>query len=281
MRKFILNQKTIKLLFLFILATFILVACSDKEDDPVIPPALSNVNDRVILFPPSDHEYDESLIEVLSDVQFTATSNPENNVRAVPLSHFILNYDSENYAKMYTYQIVAHDGVTSRRNGSIDPSWYSFSSGHLLIDTGRTYFHDFSHEDAFFNYNIAMAREIRLYRSIVVVKPDGEEVLFQVNILKHENRHNPQNNNNSENAFKMTDLISNYITKTPQNYEYFLTAADYTGGNTGSSTLQWSDIQDAWYSRTTDRVFYPQRPADVPGNMRLRDVVRIELRIKN
>ena len=275
MRKTNLKKQTKLFLILILVATVLFVACSSDEEKPAVPPQLSTSPDRTIVFPPQDEEYDEDLIVVLPVVHFTATAT-QNDVSAVPLSYFILNYDSENYARMHTYQITAHDGITSRREGSSDLVWNTFRNGHFLIDTIRTYFHTQS-LSANYNYNIQLAKDIRLYRSIIVVKPDGEEVLFQVNILKHENRNNPQNNNTTERAFKMSDLISTYITKSPQNYEYFLTAADFTGGNTGSATLQWSDMQSAWYSRNIDRVFFPTMPADMPGVMRLRDVIRVEL----
>ena len=280
MRNFILKKSGKYLMFLVIVTTLFFVACSDNGDEPIKPPELATNADTIIPFPSQDEEFDENLIVVLPIVNFSATSNPQTNVQAVPISHFVLEHDSENFARMHTYQIFAHDGINSRRNGNEDLDWDAFQEGYFLNETIRTYFHDISQKEDY-SFNIQLAREIRMYRSIYVVKPDGEEVLFQVNILRHENRSNPQNNNYTERAFRMSDLITGYITKTPQNYEYFITSTDYTGGNTGYAILQWSDIQAAWYSRNIDRVFFPQMPSDMPGAMRLRDVIKVELRAKN
>ena len=276
MRNFFLKKSTRLILSLLMVATLALVACSDKEEKtPVVPPvlvppALSNIADLEIAFPGQDDEIDEDLIVVLPEVKFTATSTPLHDVRAVPLSHFVLDYDGENFAKLHSYQIVAYDGATSRRDENKDLYWDTFKNGHYVIDFTRSYFHELSQESNY-SYNVNMAREIRFYRTVMVVKPDGEEVMFQVNILSHENRINPQNSNNVERSFKLSDLITNYVTLTPQNFEYIITATDGS-----SATLEWHQLQGACYSRVIERVFFPTIE-DFTGAMRLRDLMKVEL----
>ena len=303
MRKFILaNRVTARVtsanitrfvLFFVVATALMLVACSEKEkgggfDPDDRPPILSNTPDDIIQFPPKDHQFDENLVVVLPEVNFSA-SNIQNDLKAVLLDFFFLPQTEnqlyyENEARMHTYRIVASDGWNPWKDRqSKDLYWDEYKTGYLILyddiqdrNHFRSYFHDFSQKSVY-SYNVQNTNELQIYRTITVVKLDGEEVMFQVNILDHQEIENPQNTNSSdlENAFKMLDLITPYITKTPEQYDYFITSND---GFT--TTLEWIRIQSAWYSRVIDRVFYPNEASDFSGQLRPRNVVRIEVRSK-
>ena len=296
-----------KLALLVVVAVALLLsACSEKGKNgpPEIdfPPPLSNVPDETIPFPERDFQFDESLIVELPVVNFSA-SNIQNNVKAVRLDFFfnmpnksgkldsqrlmsigtIYDSNSEAEAKMFTYRIVASDLWNPWKDRQAkDLYWDRYKEGFLTIyddiedrNHFRTYFHELSQESVY-SYNVQNAHELQLFRTITVVKPDGEQVMFHVNILNHEEINNPQNSADVlENSFKMIDLITDYVTKTPEIYEYFITAADDF-----TTTLQWNHIQGAWYSRDIERVFYPAEDENVSGQLRPRNVVRIELRIR-
>ena len=277
-----LNGKLLPILLIAL--SFLFTACSEKEkggNGPIpVPPGLSNTPDYTYNFPPADHEFDKEQIVVLPVVNFSAT-NVQNDVEAVSLELLLKDVEiltNPSAANKFTYRIVASDGFDPYKDRQqFDLYFDVLSKGHLtLIDPYRTYFHELSQgQNPVYAYNVQRAQEIRMYRTVTVVRPDGLEVMFQLNILNHQPVENPNNNNNLDNSFRLIDLITEFITDTPEANEYFLTAADWTSGSQGQVFFTWSDIQAAYYSRDTDRVFFPH--TEVPGNMRLRDLVKIQL----
>ena len=286
-------------LFLVMATALMLVACSEKGKNPIptpgddFPPTLSNKPDETIPFPPRNYQFDENLVVVLPEVNFSA-SNRQTDVKAVGLDFFFLSAMGQSEigtttqksmsvdeAKMFTYRIVASDGWNPWKDRQAkDLYWDGYKEGFLTLyddiqdrNHFRTYFHDLSAESVY-SYNVQSAHELQLYRTITVVKLDGEEVMFQVNILDHQEIENPQNTNSDdlEESFKMMDLITRYITNTPEQYEYVVTSNDGF-----ISILTWQHIQGAWYSRVVDRVFYPNEAPNFSGQLRPRNVVRIEL----
>ena len=277
MRNFILKRGLRLFWSLVVFAVFFMTACSVEEEGPLYPPALSNKSDRTIDIPAQDTEYDFDLIEIIPTV-YLSPSATMHDLSAVPFDYFVIEAVTEMQARMHTYQLVSHDGVTSRRDDNIDLYWKDFAKGYLLIDFLRAYFHEYSQKQNY-GYNLQFVKEIRMYRTMTVVKPDGEEVLVHVNTLNEYKMNNPQNGHTTDNSFRMQDLITKYITKSPQNYRYFITSADYTGGSTGSAILEWTDMQRSYYSKERDveRIFFPSEPQNMAGTLRLRDVVRVEL----
>ena len=279
MRKHLLTMLAIMSILVVLSTVMLIGGCSSKEEERIIePPLLSNAPDEIVQFPEQGFVYPDQNVETLQDVHF-AEGNILPTTTAVSLEYFILRRFSENTAKLYTYQIVASSNVTTRRNGNKDFYWDGFVKGYYLNAFASSYFQEQSIAHNY-NFNLSGVTQINMYRTFNVIKPGTfEEVMFHVNLLKHENINNPQNNNTRENAFKLRDLITDYVTKTPQNYEYYITTAEYIGGATGHATLQWSDIQAAYYSTSEGgRVFYPTRGNEVPESMRPRDVIKIELK---
>jgi len=264
---------------LYIVITLTMLACSEKDNikniPGTLPPALSNTPDLTIKFPPEGTIFDDSLIVVLPVINLSGT-NTQINQNAIPLKYFVLDEISETLVNMHTYRIVASDGWNPYKDrGQLDLQWNNFIKGYYLPAFHRTYYHDFS-QNSNYAFNVQRVQDIQLYRTIIVVKPDGNEVLFQVNTLEIVNMVNPQNNNNLEKSFQLSSLITQYITSSPQNFEYFITAADYTGGSQGSATLNWYFIQGAYYSIDIERIFFPVIEG-YDGRMRLRNLIKIEM----
>ena len=276
MRNRFLKISTLAFLFLVFAATLMLVACSEKEEKILEPPPLSDTPDRVTSFPPQTHEYPEEIMKTLPTVYFSNNSTYHDEL-AVPITYFITKDYSENNGRRHSFQIVSYDNTTSRREGNKDLTYSEFQKGDFLTDRGASYFHELSTRQIYLN-NVNRAIEIRWYRSIVVVRPNGDEVLFQVNILNHSTQTNPQDNNNRINAFKLQDLITDYITKTKENYEYHIYSADNS-----TTVLQWHDLQTAYNTRGADddRVFYPTKSNDVPEALRPRNITKIVLASRN
>ena len=283
------NRNIARFVMFFVMAlALMLVACSEK-DDPIIPPddtppTLSNTPDSSMLFPPRDYEMHESMIVVLPEVHFSGT-NTQYDVNAVRMD-FFFDWETNNHlffesmAYLYTYRIVASDGWNPWKDRQAkDLYWDDYKSGYLTLNDDindrnhfRAYYHDFS-LDSIYAYNVQNTHELQLYRTITVVKLDGERVMFQLNILEHQDVINPQNDDSIDRSFKLMDLITGYITKTPEQLQYEAISVDER-----SFTFTWSQLQTAYYSRDIDRVFFPYTE-EYTGQMRLRDLV--EIRISN
>ena len=245
-----------------IIAVFFLAACEEKDsnDKPIVvlPPVLSNIPDDVVNFPPIDTVFPDSVI-----VEITYQ---DNQVDAVPLLHFISNIDNPG---LYYYEIVSSDGFSPRSssNGGYDLLWDIFNTGYLLPSINyRTYFEDPDLPSAF---NVRNASVINLYRTIIVVKPDGEEVPFEINILEVVNIEHHADG--SRTAYLLKDLISGYITTTPENYEYIFTAVD---GFTGRDNFTWSDMQAGVFIIETGRTYFGEGYENWTN---FRNLVRISL----
>ena len=228
-----------------ILAVFFLVACEEKDSNnkPLVglPPVLSNNPDLVVSLPPVDTIFPDSVM-----VEITYQGD---QVDAVPLLYFINDIDNPG---LYYYEIVGQPNNWSPRdssNGGYDLSWSIFNLGYLLPSKDyRTYFEDPDLPSAF---NVKSASNINLYRTIIVVKPDGEEVPFEINILEVIDIEHHLDGMRT--AYRLKDLITSYITTTPENYEYVFTAVD---GFMGRDNFFWWDMQKGVYIIETGRTYF-------------------------
>ena len=242
-----------------IIAALFLVACEEKDSkpsNPILPPALSNNPDRVVSLLPESGVPDSIVVTI--DYQ----GNPVN---AVPLPYFIMDVENSG---MYYYEIVAPDfSPRDSSNGGYDLSYNIFSSGYLLpsIDY-RTYFENPDLPSAF---NVKNASILNLYRTIVIVKPDGEEVPFEINILGVMDI--VHHADGPRTAYRLKDLITNYITTTPENYEYLFTGVD---GFISRENFTWADLQIGVFIIETGRTYFGEGYEPWTN---MRNLVRIEL----
>jgi hypothetical protein len=184
---------------------------------------------------------------------------------------------------MYAYRIVASDNFDPWNDREKrDLSYDELIAGYLLInsptdnpsypDHFRTYFAGFS-DKAEYAYNVRDTNHLLAFRSIVVEKADGEIAVFELATLPTIEINNDQGS--PEQAYKLTDIITGYITTTPENYSYFFVCSDDYLSPTTSNTFTWEHIQDGYYLSVRERTFFPNFNAD--GGWRLQRVVRINV----
>lgn len=221
----------------FIIIVLFVIGCSEKDptgnDNQPEPPALAQIPDLEMAFPDS-----------ADLVNFTATQVEYSGemVTAYSLVQFVDFSRSGVDELEYTYEIVADDGYSPRQGGNPDLFWEQFETGFLLpTESFRSFFPDENIPNA---YNVKYALKINLYRTVIVVDADGNEITFQLGAIATEDVYHQAGNGQfyTDPGFSMINLISDYVTENPQSYEYHFTASDdYT------VTFTWEDIQAAWW----------------------------------
>jgi hypothetical protein len=227
---------------MFLLSAFIFVmfafGCSEKDNtgidnDNPTPPELAQIPDLEMAFPDS-----ADLVNFISeDVNYEGVM-----VTGYNLVQF-LDFNRAGVDELeYTYEIVADDGYSPRQGGNPDLTFAQFQTGYLLpTEKFRTYFPDAAIATA---YNVKYALKINLYRTIVVVDDDGNEISFQTGAFETEDVYHQAGNGQfyTDPGFSLINLISDYVMENPQNYDFHFTASDdYT------ATYTWDDLQTAWW----------------------------------
>ncbi|MCL1827334.1 MAG: hypothetical protein FWG20_04755 [Candidatus Cloacimonetes bacterium] len=226
-----------------IVSLLFITACDErttKEKDPGPghqPPALSNTPDIVV-------EINFSLLEA-SELTIDYQGN---QVKAITLPDLI---DLEEIAELYSYQIVGADGFSPRTasQGGYDLVWDDFATGYLIKTDStsyRTYYPAFS-EVGNNGFNVKNPAIFNLYRSIIVEKIDGESVVFELNILDVVQV-------DEQDAYRLQDLITPYVSDTPAENEYFF--VDHTG-DFAREPISWAMMTDGVFIIETGRTFFP------------------------
>ena len=274
MRKINLKKQKSFIVFLIVIVLVLFTACSEKEKttltpDTATPPVMASTPDFVITMPAEDTVFPDS---VITEISYSGSLTP-----AVKLDFFIKKSITDSLAltnkesrKLFAYHIIATDLFTPRNRGLDDLTWDIFAEGYLLPEKSyRTFFEELSNQEIN-TYNVKNVRNIELFRSIIVEKPDGTKVLFENNIFSTEMIAN--HSDDLENAFKLKDLITEYITKTPENYTYLFTAVDDF-----TMEYEWSHIQAGYWLKQSERTIFPTMP-DLPNNMiRFKNLMKISL----
>ena len=237
-----------KLLILLIILSMLIVftACSENDttgnDDLPQPPALALIPELVFAVPDSTDlvnfileqiEFDGEMVDAYSLVQF-------------------LNFEREYVPELeYTFEIVSEDGYTPREGDNPDLSWTEFETGFLLpTESFRTYFPS---DDIFTAYDVKYATDINLYRTVVVVDADGVFVTFQTGAIETEDIYHQAGNGNfyTDPGFELAEFISEHVTDSPENYEFYFTAADNE-----TAVFSWEDIQAAYWLTTQNKAVF-------------------------
>lgn len=265
------QRKPYLLLLGFIL--LVLTACSEKSSkNTLIPgveiaPLLATQADAEFILPAQGSVTADTVIV------YKGEETP-----AVKLCRFInknildeISNTNNESRRLFTYELIGSDGFTPRKSEN-DLLWINFKDGFLLPEKSfRGYFEYFDNL-GIGTYNVKDLAKIKAYRTIIVVKADGEEVFFQLksnSITKTEilNYHDEL-----ENAIALKSFITDYITKTPQNYIYRFEAVDaYT------MDYEWSLIEAGYWLINTERTSFPNIE-DLPNNQRrFRNLMKISL----
>jgi hypothetical protein len=255
----------------FLLSAIIIVmfafGCSEKDstgnDDPAgTPPEQAQTPDLSFAFPDST-----SLVNFVGeDVNYEGEI-----VTGYNLVQF-LDFDRENVPELeYTYEIVSDDGYSPRQGGNADLTFAQFETGYMLpTEKFRTFFPDEAIATA---YNVKWAVTINLYRTMIVVDDDGNEITFQAGSFETEDVYHQAGNGNfyTDPGFKVENFISDYVTEDPEEYKFHLTASD-----SYSSVYSWDDILTAYWLTTQNKaVFLNPDGTEIQNSFKY--IVRIEL----
>jgi hypothetical protein len=216
----------------------LLISCSEKDStgndgSTAEPPALAQIPDLVFSIPDStdlsnfiaeEIEYNSEMVTAYSLVQF-------------------LDFDRDNVPELeYVYELKSEDGYSPREGGNPDLSWDQFETGYLLpTEKYRTFFPSDDIPNA---YNVKYAQDLRLYRNVVVVDAAGNHISFQTGAFELIDVLHQANDGNfyEDPGFPMSEFISKYVTDSPDQYQYHLTASDdYT------LIFSWEDIEAAFW----------------------------------
>ncbi|MCF7794493.1 MAG: hypothetical protein K9N09_04290 [Candidatus Cloacimonetes bacterium] len=255
----------------FLLSALIILmfafGCSEKDstgndnDDPT-PPEIAQTPDLEMTFPDSadlvdfvgeDVDYEGEIVTGYNLVQF-------------------LDFDRDGVDELeYTYEITSDDGYSPRQGGNPDLYFSQFETGYLLpTEKFRTYFPS---DEIFTAYDVKYALQINLYRAVIVIDADGNEITFQTGAFETEDVYHESGNGNfyTDPGFELDYFISKYVTENPENYEYHFTASDdYTKEYT------WEDIQTGYWLTTQNKAVF----IDAEGNElqnSFKYLIRIEL----
>jgi hypothetical protein len=256
----------------FLFSAFIIVmfafGCSEKDstsndnDDPT-PPELAQTPDLAIAFPDS-----ADLVNFVGeDVDYEGET-----VTGYNLVQF-LDFDRSGVDELeYTYEITADDGYSPRQGGNPDLTFAQFETGYLLpTKSFRTFFPSEEIADA---YNVKYAEIINCYRTIIVVDADGSEITFQTGAYETEEITYTQSSSGEPYTgpgFELVNIISDYVTENPENYEYYFTASDDY-----EVTYTWDEIQSGWWLTEKNKaVFFDANGVEIAGSFKY--LIRVEL----
>lgn len=240
------------LLTAIVIFILLLNACSETDgptgnDNQNEPPALAAVFDLQFTIPDSSE---------LQQFQAEIISYEGSDVTAYNLGQFIpqitvnefLEIDDFDSRKLFSIEIVSSDedgNYSPRSHGYVDLRWDQFSSGYLLpAEKGRTYFPDPSIETG---YNVKEATYLKLYRGIDVNLNDVITT-FEIEAIETESiTYFKDEDTFTENAFSITELISDFVTEEQASYEYFFLTADEFINDDSNNTFDWETLQNSYW----------------------------------
>ena len=237
-------------LLLFVMIFFMLIlftACSEKdstgnEGETPEPPVLAQTPDEVIAFPDS-----ASLV----NYEMTQVEYEDEMVDAYGLDQFAEVDRDFIHEIEYDYEIVADDDYSPRPGGNPELTWEQFQTGYLLpTKKFRTFFPS---DDIDTAYNVKWAKDLNLYRTVVVVDAEGTHIPFQIGSIDTVDVYHQAGNGNfyTDPGFELSELISEYVTENPEDLEYHFTASD-----DNTAVFTWEEIQAAYWLTTQNKAVF-------------------------
>jgi len=240
-----------------IIILFSIVACdnnsTENESNDPIPPALAELADIEFTIPDST----ELLNYTSEQVDYNGLM-----VTGYSLDQFVdmdsvnLYIDEEDFdgRKLFAVEIVSSDedgNWSPRQNDYYDLSWSQFISGYLLpSEKGRTFFPDDNIESG---YNVKWAYYLRLYRKMDVIL-DGNITIFETGVFGTEGIYHQAGNGNfyTDPGFALSNLVSDYVTMNPDDFEYRFISAD----DDDEVIFTWNDIEAGFWLITQNKAVF-------------------------
>lgn len=234
-----------------ILTGLLFVGCSESDGNITDPtgnegtlPELATIPDFIFTVPTNLTDFDSV------EVDYNGES-----VWGFPLEQFI-SFEGRGVlkAEKYLYEMVSsdEDGNWSPRNQEYtDLNYSQFSTGYLLpTEKGRTFFPDESIETG---YDTKYAQYFKLYHKIDVERLDGTIVSFETGALTSEEiTYYDEGESETDTGISFTQFITDYITKTPENFNY-----EFTADDDFSETKTWIESETAyWMPENKERIIF-------------------------
>ena len=235
------NMRVISYLMVILVLLVGLVGCEKsnpvehKNTIPGIEPELAET-----------FNFEFTIPEELEGYEFIEIEYGEGLVEAYPLAQFITLEGKVDSRGLYTYEIVADDGYSSRKGG-VDISWANFQTGYYLpTEKSRTYFPEGSTK-----WSVKGAEKFHLYRAIEVIAPNHDDpVVYEVDAMEQIQSLHPEIYTGK--VIPLKNFVSSYITKKPEDFGYKLGTVD---GMIVEFT--WDQLKEGYWSVDSDRAFFP------------------------
>ncbi len=251
-------NKFTKLLFLGVIILFTFTACDDgpsgNENDNPIPPSFAEILDIEFTIPDSTELVNYTSEQVDFNGLMVTGYSLEQFVEMDSVNTYI-DEDDFDGRKLFAIEIVSSDedgNWTPRDNGYYDLSWDDFLTGYVLpSEKGRSYFPD---DNIITGYDVKWCYYLRLYRKIDVVL-DANITIFEPGSFETEDIYHQAGNGSfyTDPGFPLSNLVSNFVTGDPDNYEYQLVNFEESD-DTDIVTLD--DIEKGYWLTTQNKAVF-------------------------
>ena len=251
-------NKFTKLLFIGVIILFTFTACdenvNENENDDPIPPAFAEVLDIEFTIPDTTELSNYTSEQVDYNGLMVTGYSLDQFVNMDSVNAYI-DEDDFDGRKLFAIEIVSSDedgNWTPRDNGYYDLSWDDYITGYLLpSEKGRIFFED---ESIPSGHNVKWAYYLRLYRKIDVVI-DANVTLFETGAFETEDIYHQAGDGNfyTDPGFPLSNLVSNYVTDDPDNYEYQLINLEESDD---TIIVTWDDIELGYWLTTQDKAVF-------------------------
>jgi hypothetical protein len=280
-------KKHFQMIVLIAIALFI-TACAEKEKSKKFnggePPKVATIPDHSITLPATNADFSTLVLTVIpyADSQVVGTINVDGysldqfiTKSFTDIKVFVSGTPAGDSRNLFTYRFIATDGWNPWENrGAKDQPWEFVKEGFYVPGqrNGRIYSIDWYNDNDLRAYCVQRmgGGRIGLIRSVTVVNPIGKEVPFHLNTLPIADAIN--NDGNPSPAIKLKDLITEYITDTPERFSYIITTMDNVA-SLSKPIWTWANIESGFWFLNEDRTLVP----GLGGQGRQRYLMKITL----
>ena len=260
----------------------LIIGCSENNtsSDPDVgtPPTWSTNPDYLVTMPSGDDDLSGYTPEAIqySDGTITTGYSLDQFVTKSITDELTGITDPEiDSRNLFTFNQISYDGFTPRISNNYfgDLAWDDLSQGYWLSMpeySFRTYFPQLQ-EMSITGYNTKNIHKIELYRTVIVENINTVEAVFQLSGLKTYPILNYDDE--IEDAIKLSDLITTFITTTPDAVNYI-----FVGIDDSTMVYGWRHIQGGYYLLSSETTIFPMLSAEMPNEQaRFKHLLKINV----